>query len=142
MYQSELLKCQPSMLDSLALLTLMPCSPRPANVRVVAVTRDIMAQDDTLLAGSMLRLSYQLYDASGSTVVDVSQAVLRPVLSYAANTQPPPSVNASNNQLPSCSTGSADVVSGIGSCSTAVDKAFFPASGPLDARVVVQLCIG
>ncbi len=92
--------------------------------------------------GQTLRLSYQLRDATGRTAVDTSSLVLQPLLSFAGGAAPPPGVNATNNQLPTCAASGVDIASGIGECAVVVDGRLFPASGALSTTLVLQLRIG
>lgn len=109
----------------------------PAAVAVIVASPNLMPESASV--SDLLRLSYQLLDATGRSAVNASGMTLRPLLRYAAGAAPP-AVNASVDiQLPSCEAGDADPVSGIGACMVAVDAVYFPASGSLTATVLLQL---
>jgi hypothetical protein len=90
----------------------------------------------------MLRLSYQLQDASGRTAVNAVRMKLVPVISYAPGSAPSGEVNATANELPGCAVGTVDPISGIGECTVPLDARFFPATGSLTANIALQLRTG
>ena len=101
-----------------------------------------LVSESSSTVGQTLRFSFQLRDATGRTAVDVSLVVLRPLLSYTEPHAAPAGVNASANELPSCTASGVDPVSGVGECSLVVDDGYFPDAGQAAASIVLQLCIG
>jgi hypothetical protein len=89
-----------------------------------------------------LRISYQLKDVAGRAQVDTTGLVIRPVLSYAASATPPAGATACNNALPDCDISTLGPASGIGDCSVAVNRKFFPTTSSLTATVTLKVLTG
>jgi len=90
----------------------------------------------------MLRLSYQLKDSAGRAQVDPTDLIIRASLSYAESITPPAGAQAADNALPDCDVSTLGAASGVGDCSVAVDRKFFPSTGMLAAKVDVKVLLG